>query len=226
MNEPAQTPQPPVAPSGLDSETVDRLNSTLASLSTTLNKTPPPKEEVDPDLSRLDPEVAQIVTRLVDKKINGLKNEYIGEQKNQAIHRYNEKISSEFPDLGNKSSALSKATVKEIQKRVAENPRYTEDTPSAVYDSACAAAIAIGYARPIPVVSNQPPAESHRFSTLTGGYMPHGSPPPPKTTQEEALTPQQEYFATKMGVPKEAYTKLEGIDEGNGKITLFPPKAK
>ena len=231
MTEPASSP----GLGGLDAETVDRLNATLENLNSSLSSkaVQPPSgttPDLDSDLAQLDPEMAQIVTKIVDAKIGKLRGEYLTEQKNKAIQRYNEKIAVEFPELSNKLSPLSKATVKEIQRRLEENPRYVEDTPSAVYDAACAAALAVGQGtRPTPPKapsSDTTSGDGRRLSTLTGGYMPHGTPPPANAPASDTLTAEQEHFAAKMGVPKEAYTGFVGVDEGNGSITLLPPKTK
>lgn len=146
------------------------------------------------------------VKKYIDRKMSETKDEankaYIIDQ---ARRTYDALVDQDFPDLKNKSSSLYKETINEVRRRmgmegISSIEEMRQKTPSVFYDAACTAALRLNrQQRPESTVEGQ------RLSGLTGGYVEGGSNPPPPPVKPSGLTPEQRYFAEKLGVdPKVA----------------------
>ncbi len=198
-------------------EHFDRLNETLASLKTSLDDKKPDivskevhvpqakAEDYDLDDLNLDDEQADKLNSKLKERDERLENKIKGDlTRSYSFEKQRAdcdvKLNADFPDLGNKSSAIYKETVNVINEKLKTNPKLFDEIPSAAYDAAAIAAYRIGYKKNT--------SEDRRLSSLTGGYIEGSGAPPPRARDEEP-TDVQKYVATQLGVSTDVYKKYK-----------------
>lgn len=211
---------------GLSDDSVKELNVTLAALREVIdekNKMPPLVPPVQADVSNkandktdyktsdivdlnLDEEQTSKLVKVLeerDEKIEArLEKKYFTDQEKRT---YAVLLDSKFPELKDQHSLLYKKTAEIIGMRMKADPKYLENNPSAIYDSACVAFVEVG--RINPQASNNP-SEDKRLSAITGGYVLSGNQQKPNYQKEE-ITDAQKYFASKFNVSPDVYKSVK-----------------
>ena len=228
-----QPNQSPVT--AISGDEVKKLNEILGELKNTMDTRPamvspiaassPPEVNLDTDYSDLDEvgldaEQSKVLTKVLEKRDQKLKEEFVRSYTSDQDKRgYNVQLETRFPDLKNTSSPLYKATVNELNVRITRNPKYLDQTPSAVYDAACVAFAELsGYGKSATISpARQITSEDRRLSSLTGGYV-EGNTSPPDESKTSDITDEQREFAAQMGISTDVYKKIKYRRTSTGEL--------